>query len=870
MTTFSPDGSPRMRPATSYPLSPSRTNAPLHFRQHSDDERHHWSVDVVESRSFLPSPPYSLSVAYPSPPVLPAATLRTHRTLPPTARPSTSPHARFSPSPTLASRQSSSYNLHLQRHRLLLSDLLSPGPPPPRPLYHRPSDRDLVDLRRSRRATHGDPPTLIERSTSSVERVHRQTLLSERRATRVVHERRAKEQAAREAAEAAHRRRASYVAEEEKGDDGDDVPQFARVPAGFYYAKQFDFFSTVKSHAEKQRRAMAARRRSSQGGGAEETKEDAKPASRGVSRAAVAKGRTTDWQVDAWWEAQHYADAVSTAGKDGPSADEVAAPCFTPHRPSTASFTAVPLLVSDGAKEPSYVPVTPLYLSRRADYTAFLPSLPHHLALNALQRPPPSRSTLERGLLERWVKTLPLFGEVEGGEGGAELLGVSQVVRKAVGDGIYEEGEIGVCMYVLLEGEVRLDRRDERPRSAGQSRPAVPATLSAKTRVGTPTLTSRRGRPSTAHPGGGSGRSSVSSLAAPAIAADPTPAQMAAPVLLHPYVLFGARRTDGGGAPAASTALTSPASVVGAPLRGWARVRWVLRFSRSFQMSHIGRMAEARIRQDSARCTEESVLLCIAYSDYDRVSRAHRDRQSRLTLSSFRAMDGLTKLRMRSLHRLGKLVTARRLQAGEFLISPDASPASAVFFLTAGTMTAVKAVEALSYHRQPTSYKGWEWQEARQRRRVHVRVDCAPCVLGQEALLGVRQYDVGWRATTACEVYGLARRDFHLLCAPALLEGVRERVGKGREELRRAVERSVVDAERASAEEGHKKPRRVRVDVRITPNDGDLTNPIPVIAHHDRAVRRSLAEDELAAVSTPALYQQVLAIVRLSAFLPGP
>ena len=885
MASTSPAHSTRTtRPSTTSSLASTRSTQPLHLRHHSDDNRHHWSIDVAQSHSFLPSPPYSLSVSYPRSPPPPLPTTRRTARRPitspshhphPSSRPSTSPLPLTSPSPspspshkppTLLSRQSSSYITHLQRHRLLLSDLLSPLPPPPRPCYLRtPPPKPGKGASRGVGAGEGggEALSLVDRSMSSVERVWRVVRGSEKEGVRVAKEkregdRRAKQVRATDDAgagvAASQGQRRSMMTADDEDDDAAAPSVLSGVPAGFYYAKQFDFFTTVRGQAEAQRRAVAAAAaaQGAQGieggpGRMEEAKESMKARD---PRLLVARGRRSDWQVDSWWETKRYHDAQAARMNDSP-APPTSALTSTPHRPlPPAPLTgAPPLLVSDSSPPPpSYAPLTPFFLSSREDYTAFLPSVPHHLALNALLRPPPSRSTLERGLLGRWVRTLPLFGEVEGGGGGEELLQVSAVVKKGVGDVVYEEGEIGTCMYVLLEGEVRLERGGqgsqggERPRTAGAGR-AGEAAVSPR-------------RPATALP---------TVIIPPSPPPSPTPP-------LHPYCLFGTRRSDSaggssGGGVGGVMRPSSSSSVSTTRLRGWARVRAVLRCGRSFQLSDMGRLAEARVRQERAWCSEDSVLLCVSYLDFDRVSRAHRERQSRLTLTSFRAIEGLGRLRSRTLHRLGRWVSHRRVGVGEWVVPPDAAAgAGSLWMVTSGTVRGMVGVEVVSYHRQPTSYKAWEWAEVRARRRVGWRVEVGPCMVGVEALLGVGHYDVGWKATTACEVYELRRGDFHLLMAPPLMEGWRERVERARVEMREAVMSKMQEEERAQAEQLRKKPRRVKVELQLT-SEGVAGVGVgeAVSAGESRMRRRSLGMDD-AVQRSPALYQEVRGVLHLSTY----
>ena len=276
------------------------------------------------------------------------------------------------------------------------------------------------------------------------------------------------------------------------------------------------------------------------------------------------------------------------------------------------------------------------------------------------------------------------------------------------------------------------------------------------------------------------------------------------------------------------------------------------------------------MRGETMRCMEDSVLLCASYTDYDGVSRGYRDRQSRVTLGSFRAMEGLGKLRMRALHRLGKAVVHRRVEAGEWVIPPEGA-ACRIDFLTQGSVVGVKVVEVLSYHRQPTSTRQWEWREVRGQKAMKVRTEVGPCVLGGEALMGVKGWDCGWKALTACEVYGLERRDFHLLMGPQAMEGWRERVVRGREELRRTVVGKMEEEERVIAEQvGKRKRRKVKVEVHTPPHDGALTASAEKESLTPRLMRsRSVIVGEDVRIS-PALYNEVRGILHLSAFLPQP
>ena len=688
---------------------------------------------------------------------------------------------------------------------------------------------------------------------------------SEKAAAVSVKERRDKEAAerrAREDEDSQRRRRLTRTWEEEKEgeeagevrgggkgggggeEDGglDDVADLSHIPSGFYHAKQFDFVHTVRGQAEKQRRA---RRLAQSQRGSHSSQPDTDPPAPRV----LARGRKTDWQVDEWWEAKRLDSSTGT-----PSSDFLPPSDASPHRPPSASLvSSSPLLLEDAGAV--YASVTPLYLSSRADYRAFLPTVPHHLALNALLRPPASRSILERQLLDRWVRLLPLYGQVEGGEGGKELLGVSQVVRRAAGEAVYEEGEIGACMYVLLEGEVRLEREEDAAVTPASTPPPAVRPTTAPVAAHRHTTT----RPTTA----------AGMRGAPAAAHVPSAVAMQKVVtLLHPYALFGLRRAETlGTSSSPATSAGRPATTAG--LRGWPRVRAVLHFQRVFQMKDIGRLAESRVRQESARCTEESVLLAVSYTDYDGVSRAHRDRQSRLTLGSFRAMEGVGRLRMRGLSRLGKAVVYRRVERGEWVVVPGAAPASALWLLTAGTVAAVRGVELLSYHRTPTSTRDWEWREVRGRRAVRVRVDTAPAVLGGEALLGVRGYDCGWRAETVCEVYALQRRDFHLLMGPQVLDGWETRVQRARDDMKRAVAAKLEEDERAQAEQaGKKRVRRVKVRVLLHPCDEEAPSAERLLALTQSKLRsRSItAVDDTA--PGPSLYEEVRGVIDLSAFLP--
>ena len=791
------------------------------------------------------------------------------------------------------------------------------------------NDRSVEQVEREerdRRRRRAERPTLIQRSQSSIDRIDYHTKQSERNAnkaadiklqlenkTKLEEEEQRKQRTARRRQQE-EKQQETDSAEEEDVDAA--VEEELAIPAGFYYAKQYDFFATIRTKADKQRRQRQKEQLKQQqqrttatqsstfsspeqpvrtAAAAEERKE-AEASGGGVDRRGagwkeeekeqvIARGRKSDWLVDGWWELKHHVEETKTA--DLPTDHTTGSPQSSASASGTGKVHSQPLtsaLLYPNTPSPalvrslfpphsttppplSYTPLTPLYLSSRADYLSLQPHLLDLFALNTLTKAEASRSALEQQQLDVWVERLPVVGCVDGGGaagggGGKELMRVSGVVRRSAGEDVYRAGEIGTCFYVLLQGRVQLvgaaavavtvggtggggsgkDERREKERelvrpstadarshnasnrgslnsnstiSIPASRPITPSiptsyrhslnpttgslvtnTATTSPRPGTADTLPRRTalpRPASAAAGTSSLRLPLRPISAPTSAVESVEVRV-----LTPFSVFGRRReeTDDRTATGATSGGNTAISVSGK--RGWARVRAVLNVSRAFQMNQIGKLADSRTRSDTVRCLDDTMLLCVMYSEYDRISRQHVDRQSRHVVALLRTLEApLSRLRMRQLHRLARALQPIHIPPNEPLL--PATPLSshsvgppALLLLESGSAVCTKSVDVLRYGRAAgVRLASWQVEERRIRRTIRVSEVSGLTVLGYEAVLGSGSYDGNWRAVSDCHGFLLQRSDFHLLMHTTTLDGISTIVANQREQIKQRITHAI-------------------------------------------------------------------------------
>ena len=873
----------------------------MHFREHSNDGRHHWTLQTANNTSLLPSPPYSVTVSYlnahshTQPDTRPstAHTTISSSTFPasPTSRPSTaSPSARpLSSSPT---RRLLSIQSHITRSRGVWGTTNGSVSEWLRQRSAEEVEKDLKEQRRRR----SDRPTLMQRSQSSIDRVDHHTKESERLANKLADAKLRAEQQRKQDEEderkrrsaRTHRRTQQQHEEEEKEAEADEdeveeaeVEEELAIPAGFYYAKQYDFFATVRQKAEQQRkerrkqeekdraaaslatpeqRARAAAETAAGGGKKEQAGSRKNAGWTEEKEQLLARGRKSDWMVDGWWEMkQHIEQATATADTNHTAATASSPSSFTARHPqpltsallypNAPSAAVVRSLFPPHSSTPpplSYTPLTPLYLSSRADYQQLQHSLLDTFALNTLTKAEASRSALEQQQLDVWVERLPVVGAVDG-DGGKELMRVSGVVRRSGGEDVYRVAEIGTCFYVLLQGRVQLvgaaggaggsavsgsgvkeERREKerdrpsttepRPRTASLAhRSSLTPHLGSVTaaRAHTPSISSASSHRNSLNPADSTStsprpatpdavRRSLSRPASASTSARPpsrpvTAATAAAESsevrILTPYSVFGRRReeADDRSTATASSASASMAAASTIGKRGWARVRAVLNVSRAFQMNQIGKLADSRTRVDTARCLDDTMLLCVMYSEYDRISRQHVDRQSRHIVALLRTLEApLSRLRMRQLHRFARALTPVHIPPNEPLLPTVGTLPSSLLLLESGSAVCMKAVDVLRYGRAAgVQLQSWQVEERRIRRNIRVAEVSGVSVLGYEAVLGCGAYDGTWRAVSDCHGFVLHRRDFHLLMHKSTLDAIAALVHSQRERFRQRITHAI-------------------------------------------------------------------------------
>ena len=859
-------------------------------------------MQAANNTSLLPSPPYSLTVSY-----------NDHTTTQPNTRPSTahtttsfatypaSPISR----PSTANPSSSAISgptrrlLSIQSHITRSRGVWGATSGSVNDWLRERSEEEVEKEQKERRRRRGERPTLTQRSQSSVDRIDRHSKQSERAANKVADARVRAEQLRKQDEEDERRRRSARnprPQEEEKemetareGGEGEAEEELA-IPAGFYYAKQYDFFATVRQKAEQQRRERRKQEQKERAAapllttpeqptrtpmadsGQQRRREEGGRRSVGWTEEKeqlIARGRKSDWMVDGWWEMKQHivqttaiSDATTTASSSVSSSaagnrhpQPLTSALLYPNTPAPALIRTLFPPHSTTSPPLTYTPLTPLYLSTRPDYQQLQHSLLDTFALNTLTKAEASRSALEQQQLDVWVERLPVVGAVEG-DGARELMRVSAVVRRSGGEDVYRAGEIGTCFYVLLQGRVQLvgaaggaaggggaggvgggggkdERREkerERPSTADPRRrhsslarrssldprsgsasvsrsttPSIPTshrssivpTDSTSTSPRPTTLdTARRSftRPASAAP------SSSRPPSRPTTA--PTTAGSIDVRVLSPYTVFGRRReeTDDRG-----TAGTSGGSSAGAAStlgkRGWARVRAVLNVSRAFQMNQIGKLADSRTRIDTARCLDDTMLLCVMYSEYDRISRQHVDRQSRHVVALLRTLEPpLSRLRMRQLHRFARALTPVHIPPNEPLLPTVGTLPSSLLLLESGSAVCMKAVDVLRYGRAAgVQLQSWQVEERRVRRNLRVAEVSGVSVLGYEAVLGCGAYDGSWRAVSDCHGFVLHRRDFHLLMQKSTLEAVEALVHQQRERFKQRITHSIEADEHPAA-----------------------------------------------------------------------
>ena len=882
-------------------LSLLAASRPMHFREHSNDGKHHWTLQTANNTSLLPSPPYSLTVSY----------IHAHgHTRPSTAHTTTS-FSTARPS-TAAASHSATYSanrrlLSIQSHITRSRGVWGATNGSVGEWLREQSADEVIKQSKERRRRRSERPTLAQRSASSIDRIDRHTKQSEREANQLAHKQRLAEQQRKQDEEDERSRRSARrqqqrqedekEAESEAAEEEVEVEEELAIPAGFYYAKQYDFFATVRQKAEQQRRerrkleekerAAAALGSPQQQARAacsavegEQRKQEVGGRSVGWTEEKeqlIARGRKSDWLVDGWWEMKQHIEHA-TAASDTTSATSAASSLTTAHRhpqpltsallyPTTPSPALLRSLFPAHSPTPpplTYTPLTPLYLSSRADYQQLQHSLLDTFALNTLTKPEASRSALEQQQLDVWVERLPVIGQVDG-DGGRELMRVSQVVRRSLGEDVYRAGEIGTCFYVLLQGRLQLaaaavggssdaagggmvvaasEGRDEK-REKQRDRPSTtepgprrfstshrgslaPRSGSVSTSRPTTPSTSLSHRSSLIHVGPTSTSTAASlqptspdaaqrSLTRPASASTasrhssrpataPTLADGSDVRTLIPYSVFGRRREEadarGGGSGASSsgsTGSTATSSTTGK--RGWARVRAVLNVSRAFQMSQIGALADSRTRVDTARCMDETMLLCVMYSEYDRISRQHIDRQSRHVVAVLRTLEPpLSRLRMRQLHRIARALTPVHIAPGQPLLPTVANMTSQLLLLESGSAMCTKGVDVLRYGRAAgVQLQSWQVEERRVRRNLRVAEVSGLSVLGYEAVLGCGVYDGTWRAVSACHGYVLHRHDFHLLMHKSTLDAIAALVHSQRERFKQRIAHTIETDEHATS-----------------------------------------------------------------------